>query len=169
MVAETPLYLTGSLLRHVTVMSLTASIGLMAMFAVDFVNVVVIAMIGNAELAAAIGYAGTVLFFTTSIGIGLSIAAGSLTVQAVGRGHPEDARGYATTAAVLGMLVGIALPLLLLPPMPWILGLLGAEGEVARLAQRYLTIVLPSTPLLAVAMTVMAVLRALLQTLSEGA
>ena len=158
--ADAPLFLTGSLLRHVTVMSLTASIGLMAMFAVDFVNVVFIAMIGNAELAAAIGYAGTVLFFTTSIGIGLSIAAGSLTAQAVGKGHPEDARGYATTAAVLGVLVGVALPLPLLPPMPSILGALGVEGEVARLAQRFLTIVLPSMPVLAVAMTAMAVLRA---------
>jgi putative MATE family efflux protein len=44
--------------------------------------------------------------------------------------------------------------------MPQILGALGAEGEVARLAERYLGIILPTMPILAVAMTAMAVLRA---------
>ena len=56
-------FLTGSLMRHVTRMSLTASIGLMAMFAVDFVDMAFIAMLGNDALAAAVGYAGTLLFF----------------------------------------------------------------------------------------------------------
>ena len=40
-------FLTGSLMGHVTRMSLTASIGLMAMFAVDFVDMAFIAMLGN--------------------------------------------------------------------------------------------------------------------------
>ena len=67
-------FLTGNLFRHVAVMSLTASVGLMAIFIVDFVDLIFISMLGKTELAAAVGYAGAILFFTTSFGIGLSIA-----------------------------------------------------------------------------------------------
>ena len=41
-------------------------------------------MLGNAALAAAIGYAGSILFFTTSFGIGIAIAAGALVAGALG-------------------------------------------------------------------------------------
>ena len=77
-------FLTGNLFRHITVMPLTSSVGLMAIFAVDFVDMIFIAMLGKAELAAAVGYAATVLFFTTSFGIGMAIAAGALVARALG-------------------------------------------------------------------------------------
>ena len=41
-------FLTGAPIRHVAVMSATASIGLMAMFVVDFVDMIFISMLGNA-------------------------------------------------------------------------------------------------------------------------
>ena len=74
-------FLTGAPMRHVAVMSATASIGLMAMFVVDFVDMIFISKLGNAALAAAIGYAGSILFFTTSFGIGIAIAAGALVAR----------------------------------------------------------------------------------------
>jgi len=55
--------LTGAPMRHVAVMSATASIGLMAMFVVDFVDMIFISMLGNAALAAAIRYAGSIFVF----------------------------------------------------------------------------------------------------------
>ena len=58
-------FLTGNLFRHVSVMSATASIGLVAIFFVDFIDMLFISMLGKAELAAAVGYAGAILFFTT--------------------------------------------------------------------------------------------------------
>ncbi|MGB1034277.1 MAG: MATE family efflux transporter, partial [Primorskyibacter sp.] len=39
-------FVEGSLMRHVTTMSLTASIGLMAIFAVDLIDMVFISMLG---------------------------------------------------------------------------------------------------------------------------
>ena len=71
-------FLEGSLLRHITVMALSSTAGLMAVFLVDFVDMIFISMLGKAELAAAVGYAGAVLFFTTSFGIGMAIAAGAV-------------------------------------------------------------------------------------------
>lgn len=69
---------------HVARMSFTSSIGLMAIFAVNLVDMIFIAMLGNAALAAAVGYAGTILFFTNAVSIGLSIAAGTLVARAIG-------------------------------------------------------------------------------------
>jgi len=77
-------FLEGNLFRHITVMALTSSVGLMAVFAVDFIDMVFISMLGNAELAAAVGYAGAILFFTTSFGIGMAIAAGALVARGLG-------------------------------------------------------------------------------------
>jgi Na+-driven multidrug efflux pump len=69
-------FLRGNLFRHISVMSLTSSVGLMAVFLVDFVDMIFISMLGKEELAAAVGYAGAILFFTTSVGIGMAIAGG---------------------------------------------------------------------------------------------
>jgi Na+-driven multidrug efflux pump len=82
-------FLKGSLLRHITVMSLTASVGLMAVFVVDFVDMIFISMLGKAELAVAVGYAGAILFFISSFGIGVAIAAGALVAKSLGAGDEE--------------------------------------------------------------------------------
>ncbi len=158
--SDKAVFLNGSLMGHVVRMSLTASIGLMAMFAVDFVDMVFISMLGNQALAAAVGYAGTLLFFTNSINIGLSIAAGSLVARAVGGGRAADGRRYATNVAIFSLLTGLALPVVILLNLTPILSSLGAEGEVLRLAARYTIIILPTMGAVGVAMTAMAVLRA---------
>lgn len=153
-------FLTGGLMGHVARMSLTASVGILAIFAVDFVDMIFIAMLGQSELAAAIGYAGTLLFFTNAINIGLSIAAGSLVAQALGRDDFKAAREYATSVAVFALVTSVLVPLAVLPNLSAILAALGAEGETLAFAMRYCGIILPSMCLMGVAMTAMAVLRA---------
>lgn len=153
-------FLEGSLMRHVSVMSFTASVGLMAMFAVDFVDMIFISMLGNDALAAAVGYAGTLLFFTNSINIGLSIAAGSLVARSIGADKKTEAQEYATSVAIFGALTGILIPVLMWTNLESLFRLLGAEGEALRLAVRYTSIILPTMPVMAAAMVGMAVLRA---------
>lgn len=92
MVGERAKFLNGNLFAHVAVMSLTASVGLMAVFVVDLIDMIFISMLGKAELAAAVGYAGAILFFTTSFSIGLAIAAGALVARALGGGATDLAR-----------------------------------------------------------------------------
>ena len=153
-------FLTGNLFRHVTVMSLTASLGLMAVFIVDFVDMIFISMLGKAELAAAIGYAGALLFFTTSFGIGLAIAAGALVARALGADDDQLARERTTHALSFGLVFGIlfaGLFWMFLEPM---VALLGAKGETAELAVHYLNILIPSVPFLMLGMMGGAVLRA---------
>ena len=147
-------------MRHVTVMSLTSSVGLMAIFAVDFVDMIFISMLGNTALAAAVGYAGTLLFFTNAINIGLSISAGSLVARSIGADQPDTARAYATAVAIVVALIGLCVPIAVMASLDPILTWLGAEGETLELAKRYISIVLPTMPLMGLAMASMAVLRA---------
>ncbi|MGR3484803.1 MAG: MATE family efflux transporter [Paracoccaceae bacterium] len=153
-------FLTGRPLRHVTVMSLTSSLGLVAVFAVDFVDMIFIAMLGQAELAAAIGYAGAIGFFTASFGIGVAIAAGALVARALGRDDVEEARDRAASALAWGAILGAVFAALVWLAVPSLVSLVGARGETAALATGYLRIIVPSLPLLILGMVGGAILRA---------
>ena len=150
----------GSLMRHVSVMSLTSSLGLMAIFLVDLIDVLFISMLGQEALAAAAGYASTVMFFASAINIGLSVAAGVLVANSLGGGKPIPAREHAFSATIFAIAFGILVPLIMLPNIEFILGLLGATGHVAERAEAYLWIILPATFASGIAMTAVATLRA---------
>ncbi len=169
-------FVSGSTMRHVVVMTSTGSIGLMALFLVDFADMYFLSLLGEIEVAAAIGYAGSILFFTTSIGIGLSIATSALVARAIGAGESARARQLATNALVFGAAVAAVLAIAIWPMVPALLSLLGAEERAHTLATGYLRIIIPSMPILAVAMSAAALLRsvgdakrAMYVTLSGGA
>lgn len=152
-------FVEGNLFRHVSVMALTSSVGLMAVFVVDLVNMFYIALLGREELAAAIGYAGAILFFTTSFGIGMSIGVGALVARALGARDPGLAREKATTGLVLGAVFGSLFAAVVWVFLWPLVGLLGATAETAALAVHFLQIVIPSQPLLMVGMIGGAILR----------
>ncbi len=158
--AEQAKFLTGNLFNHVTVMSLTASVGLVAVFAVDLIDMIFISMLGQAALAAAVGYAGAILFFTTSFGIGMAIAAGALVARALGAGDEALARRRAGNAVIFGVVFGAIFAALVWMNLPFFVSLLGASGETADLAVGYLQIIVPSLPFLMVGMIGGAILRA---------
>lgn len=147
-------------MRHVIVMTLTGSVGLMAIFAVDFLNLIYISMLGEAELAAAIGYAGTLLFFTMSISIGLNISATALVARALGAGRVEEARQRAASSLIFVAIVLTIVVIPLLPALGWALDALGATGRTHDIARRFLLIVVPSVPILGIGMVFSGLLRA---------
>ncbi|MDD9719074.1 MATE family efflux transporter [Sulfitobacter sp. PR48] len=153
-------FLTGNLFVHVAVMALTSSIGLMAVFLVDFVDMIFISMLGRSELAAAVGYAGAILFFTASFGIGMGIAAGALVARALGANDPVLARERSTHALLYGLMFGIVFSIVVWSALPWLVNMLGARGETAGQAIHFLQIVVPSVPFLMVGMMGSAILRA---------
>ncbi|MDC0738977.1 MATE family efflux transporter [Cognatishimia sp. SS12] len=153
-------FLQGNLLRHVTVMSLTTSVGLMAVFLVDLVDMLFISMLGKEELAAAVGYSGAILFFTTSFGIGMSIAAGALVAQALGEGDEEKARRRAASSLLYGFVFASVFSTIVWLNLPYLAGLMGASGETLTLAVHYLRILIPSLPILLLGMVGGAILRA---------
>ncbi len=153
-------FLEGSLFKHISVMSLTASIGLMAVFLVDFVDMIFISMLGKEELAAAIGYAGAVLFFTSSFGIGMAIAGGALVARALGQRDEALARQRAGTALTFGVIFGGIFAAAVWLNLATLVRLLGATDQTLDLAVGYLQIIIPSMPLLIIGMIGGAILRA---------
>src|SRR5690606_11596765 len=79
-----PKFVAGSLLRHILVMSGAGGIGLGAIFLSDLANIVFLSWLNDQDVLAAVGYASSILFFTTSIGIGLAIASSALVSRALG-------------------------------------------------------------------------------------
>jgi putative MATE family efflux protein len=150
----------GSTMGHVARMTLTGSIGLMAIFAVDFLSLLYISWLGNEALTAAVGYASVVLFFLTSTNIGFMIAATALTARRLGAGDRAAARRVAGASMGWLVLMSLALAVAVMPFTMPILGLLGAEGAVAEAARLYLLITLPSNALMALGMGYSGVLRA---------
>lgn len=147
-------------MRHVVVMSMSASIGLLAIFLVDFADLYFISLLGQEALAAAVGFAGTVIFFLISVTIGLAIAMGALVAPRLGRGEAEEARSVATSVMVFGVIATTIISALSWVYAGPILTMLGAEGVTHDYAVRYLQIVLPSTPAGAVGIMASSLLRA---------
>lgn len=158
--AEPATFTQGSTMRHVIVMTTTGSVGLMAIFLVDLLNLFYISRLGEQELAAAIGYAGTVLFFLTSFSIGLSIAGTALVSRALGAGDRTRARRLATSSLVAMAIVTTAISVALLPVSGQTLSLLGASGRTHAIADRFLWMVVPATPFLGLGMMYSSILRA---------
>ena len=153
-------FVTGSLLRHVSVMSFTSSIGMMCLFGVDLVDMIFISSLGNEALAAAVGYAGAILFFTTSISIGLSIATGSLVSRAIGAGDTATVLRLASSVFIFALILGSGVAIVVWLALRPLVGLIGATGETLELSVQYLSIIIPSLPLLMVSMSGSAILRA---------
>jgi len=154
-----PRFVTGSPLRHVVVMASTGAIGLVAVFVVDLINLFYISRLGEQAIAAAVGFAGVVGFFHTSVCIGLMIGITATVSRKIGAGHTAQAQRMASHSLLLMAGIAAVLALATLAFLAPLLSALGARGEVAVLAQRYLTVTMPSVPLLAVGMASSALLR----------
>ena len=153
-------YLTGSLWWHVVQSAVAGSIGLLALFASDFVDIYFIGMLGGKYLVAAVGYAATVTFFSTSLVIGLAIGTGVLVGKNLGAGNAEEASRVASSSVVIAFLVCTLLAIILALCAPSLIAALGATEETARLAVFFLRLLLISLPMMAVAVVGSAVLRA---------
>jgi putative MATE family efflux protein len=151
---------SGSTLGHVIRMTGAGSLGLVAVFAVDGLNLFYITLLKKPELTAALGYATTLLFLAMSMSIGLSIAATALTSRELGRGHHHQARQIAGASLIIvGTCMGL-LALVCYPLLEPAIHLLGARGQTAERAVTLMRIVLPSWPLLGVGMCLSGLLRA---------
>ena len=152
-------FLTGSLTRHIITMSLTSAIGFVALFAVDLVDMLFISMLGINELAAAVGFAGAILFMTTSISIGMGIAAGALVAKSLGESKPERATELLTHVLVVGVAFAVVFAGAIYANLDRLTGWVGATGTTQTLAVSYLKILIPTMPVLLVGIVGSATLR----------
>lgn len=154
-------FLTGSIMRHVVVMTLTGSLGLVFMFLVDVATLFWVSTLGDQGLVAALGFAWTIQFFTISTGIGLMIASMALVSKSIGQGNTELARQQTTSAAIFTFAFQMVMATLVVVYRFDILAFAGAEGQTQIDAAHFLTISVPSLPFMALGMVGSAVLRSI--------
>jgi len=149
----------GNLMRQLVVLSFTSSIGIVAIYFVDLMDIFFISLLGHREMAAAASFAGTVMFFISSVNIGISVASGSLTAQYLGSGRRREADDLTASATVISAIVAVVLSIAMYPFFPQFVSLLGAEGVVAEMAVTYLQIVVPTSFLSGMSMSLVASMR----------
>lgn len=157
---DTPVFVQGSTMRHVLVMTGTGAAGLVAIFIVDLVSLLYISWLHDPSMTAGVGLATVVMFFTISINVGLMIPIGALVSRALGARLHEDARRLATSGSVLMGLIGAAVSLFALPFLPQILTAMGASGRAFEVAQSFLWIALPTNAVMSLGMAFSTILRA---------
>ncbi len=158
--AEQGKFVTGSLMRHVVTMSMSGALGLSFTFLVDFLALFWISRRNIQAEMAAVGIAGTLQFAILSLAIGMMIGAVALVARSIGMGDRPRARRIATTALVLTVGVQVLVSALVWLFRVQILSASGAEGAGLLLADRFLTITLPSMPLIAAGILCSSILRA---------
>ncbi len=151
----------GSIMKHVLVMTSTASVGILALFLVDLIDIYFLSLLGEIELAAAVGYAGTVLFFTIALSIGMMITMVALLSKSIGAGDKNLAKKQMNSVFIYTLLVILPFCFITYLAAPWILSQLGATGTTLEYAVSYLRIVIIGAPFMAIGMAANGVLRAL--------
>jgi putative MATE family efflux protein len=154
-----PKFVSGSLLRHILVMAGTGGLGLGAIFLGDLANIAFLSWLKDETVVAAVGYASSIMFFTISIGIGLSIAASALVSPAIGAGLTTKARRLSVNAHFATLAAASLTALVVWLAVPWLLTIIGASGPTHAAATGYLRILIPSLPFVALGMTSSAILR----------
>lgn len=149
----------GSILRHVIIMTMTGSVGLMAIFVVELLSILYISRLGIPGLIAGVGFAGQVVFFAVSISIGLSIAASALVARALGAGDRRAARRLAASGLIHSFLISSLFTLCMMPFRLQLLEFLGARGVALDAGMTYLNWTLPTVPVMSLGMALSGLLR----------
>ncbi len=154
-------FVSGPPMGHIITMTTTASIGLMAMFLVDLVDIYFLSLLGDSKIIAGVGFATTILFFTVSIAIGMAITMGALVSRSIGARRWRRARRHATNILVFGVVLALFAGAFFYSQAENILDLLGAQGETKANALAYFRIVIPTMPIMVAAMCCSGLLRAI--------
>ena len=154
-------FLTGSTMSHILSMTLASSIGLIAVFSVDFIDLFFLSQLEDKDIQAALGFTGTIVFATISLGIGLSIAAAATVARAAGEGNIEKTNRRTVHNLLFAFVISTVTAILLYVSLPFILSLLGAEGRVLDLSDTFLRILVPTMPAFSLSICTAAMLRGL--------
>jgi|JI8StandDraft_1071087.scaffolds.fasta_scaffold75931_2 putative MATE family efflux protein len=152
---------TGSIYQHVIKMSLAASIGLASIFLVDLADIYFLSLLNMDEITAAVGFGGSILFFTTSMSIGFAILMTALVSRSIGALDKTTANRWMTNVYALTLIVSIPVAVVVYIFTPSLLRMIGAHGLSLELGESYLRILIPSVPIFSLAITSGSVLRAL--------
>lgn len=151
----------GSIMRHVIVMAGTGTVGLMAVFIVDFLNLFYISRLGDSDFTAAIGFANAIGFLQMGICIGMSIGTVVVTARLIGAGQYERAKRMVTSFVIFTIALMIVIGVGIAIFNRDLLYILGARDNVLNNASHFVVIVSPFLFLIALGMVLSGLLRAM--------
>lgn len=147
-------------MRHVVVMTTTASVGFLFLFLVDFLTLFYVSLLRDVRLVAGVGLASFVQHVVSAVAIGLAVAATALVSQALGGRNRERARNRATSCLTASFLTLTVIATVVFVFRREAVELLMDPGPATEVATRYLAWILPSLPLLGIGISTSAILRA---------
>ncbi len=150
---------TGPVGGHLRRQALPFSIGLVAIFSFEAIDLYFIAQLGDAPLAA-VSFVLPVIWLVYGIGIGFEAGVASCVSRAVGRREEERARRLATDSSVLGALAAIGMLLAGLATIEPVFRLLGATDTLLPLIRDYMEVWYYMAPLDMVLWCTLAAIRA---------
>ena len=153
-------FTTGSTMRHVVVMTTTASVGFLFLFLVDFLTLFYISLLRDVRLVAGVGLASFVQHIVSAVAIGLAVAATALVSRALGARDHALARSRTTSCLTVSFLTLTGLAALVFLFREEAVGMLMEPGPATEVASRYLAWILPSLPVLGLGISTAAILRA---------
>ncbi len=154
-------FVTGSIWRHVIVMTSTGAIGLMALFLVDFADLYFLSLLGETEITSAIGFAGMIAFSSLSVSIGIGIAAAALVAHKLGARDRTTAKRYATNTLAISVAGPLLVAVVVFVFSRDILFSLGARNASLDYGVLYLQTVSIGFPLLGASVCCSFILRAI--------
>jgi putative MATE family efflux protein len=149
----------GPVGAHLRRQGIPFSLGLVAIFSFEAIDLFFIGQLGDAPLAA-IGFTLPVIWLLYGIGIGFEAGAASCVSRAVGKNQQDLARRLTTDTAVLASLVALLLCLLGLATIGPVFSMLGAPDELLPQIRSYMEVWYWVAPLDVAMWTCLASIRA---------
>ncbi len=154
------IYTEGSVSQHLRTMAVPLLWGLIATMSFNFVDTLFVAQLGEDQLAA-MTFTFPVVFFITSMAIGLGAGASSAIARAVGAGDGQRVKRLVTDSCVLVALISVSVCVLGWFTIDSLFIWLGASPELLPYIHDYMAIWYISAPFLMVPMVALSALRSL--------
>lgn len=150
---------SGPVSGHLRRQATAFSIGLIAIFSFELVDLFFISKLGDASLAA-ISFTFPIVWLVYGIGIGFEAGAASVVSRAIGRKEEGFSKRLTTDSVLLATLVLAVVAVLGLMTIEPVFGLLGATPELIPMIREYMSIWYWVAPIDACLWTCLATLRA---------
>ncbi|MFA5575773.1 MAG: MATE family efflux transporter [Tissierellaceae bacterium] len=144
---KTELILKGDIYKVLISLSVPIMINSIIQTLYNLVDGIWVSKISSVHFAAT-SFVWPVNFLFIAIGIGLSVAGTSLLSQLIGAGRTTEAREYTGQLIGASLILSIVFTIVGLTTSPYIIKLMGGQGEFAQLANTYLKITFLDLPFL---------------------
>ena len=149
----------GSLWTIIAVLTMPMIVGIMATMSVSIVDTYFVGKLGTNELAA-LSFTFPITITIASLAIGLGAGAAAVVSRAIGAKNDKEAKRLSTDSLLVATLIVLFISIIGLLTIEPLFMLLGAQGEVLLMIERYMWIWYISMPFLVIPMVANAIIRA---------